>query len=192
MSLMDHVKRIRELRVYVPDFQDVSGMLHKLDSHGAPRLQVLAISVRAIWLSVPFKFGGDTPALRTFKLSYCPVPWCLFKLSCFDNSESGNSYSGSAKHRGVPSACKASHGPVRWYPFNGDTASLRALQLLGSALPWYSFKSVSSLTRRTFWGKILDFCRQSEPLRYLSLLPIRNPYATLYLPAGSANFPSHG
>ncbi|KAF8437239.1 hypothetical protein L210DRAFT_2362617 [Boletus edulis BED1] len=46
--------------------------------HGAPQLQVLTIS-DVSRLTIPF--GGDTPALRTLKLSYCPVPWCLFKLS---------------------------------------------------------------------------------------------------------------
>ncbi|KAF8138903.1 hypothetical protein EV363DRAFT_1293195 [Boletus edulis] len=31
-QVMDHVERIQELHVYVPDFQNVSGILHKLSS----------------------------------------------------------------------------------------------------------------------------------------------------------------
>ncbi|KAF8138945.1 hypothetical protein EV363DRAFT_1394360 [Boletus edulis] len=78
--LVKHVKRIQELHLDFPD-KCISHILSKLSSP-APRLQDLKISVNrgpSEWASVLFQ--GDTQALCTLRLSNCPVPWYLFKLS---------------------------------------------------------------------------------------------------------------
>ncbi|KAG6373835.1 hypothetical protein JVT61DRAFT_5984 [Boletus reticuloceps] len=78
--LVKHLERIQELHLDFPDKCN-SQILSKLSSP-APRLQDLKISVRrglSEWSSV--LFHGDTQALRTLRLSSCPVPWYLFKLN---------------------------------------------------------------------------------------------------------------
>ena len=67
------------LRIHLPprDLQFLSKL-----SPRVPRLQHLEVSTEAYpreWSSLPF--DGDTPALRTLKLSNCPVPWYSLKLS---------------------------------------------------------------------------------------------------------------
>lgn len=81
-QVMNDMERIQELRLKFPakHTREVLSML----SSRAPRLQNLKISTRLAFepFSVlPLPFGGDAPDLRTLRLSNCPVPWHLFKLS---------------------------------------------------------------------------------------------------------------
>ncbi|KAF8138885.1 hypothetical protein EV363DRAFT_1315068 [Boletus edulis] len=74
--VMNHVERIQDLRLHCN-----SDVLSNLTSC-APCLQNLEIICsedHSNWSWLPF--GGDTPALRTFKLFHCPVPWYSLKLS---------------------------------------------------------------------------------------------------------------
>ncbi|KAF8433005.1 hypothetical protein L210DRAFT_3633277 [Boletus edulis BED1] len=71
--VMNHIERIQELYLFLPDcFKD-----HFLSSP-APRLQNLMITVGYHQFSA--LFNGDTPALRTLELSFCPVSWDSFTL----------------------------------------------------------------------------------------------------------------
>ncbi|KAF8123772.1 hypothetical protein EV363DRAFT_759135 [Boletus edulis] len=77
--VMKHVERIQELCLHLP----ASFVLPKLSSR-APRLQELNITVEYPNSSVEWPsllFDGDTPALRTLRLSSCPVPLRSFTLS---------------------------------------------------------------------------------------------------------------
>ncbi|KAF8138966.1 hypothetical protein EV363DRAFT_1523428 [Boletus edulis] len=78
--VMNHIERIQELHLNLPhSFKD-----HFLSSP-APCLQNLKISVGS-WQNgssdhqYSALFDGDTPALRTLELSFCPVPWDSFTL----------------------------------------------------------------------------------------------------------------
>ncbi|KAF8138969.1 hypothetical protein EV363DRAFT_554031 [Boletus edulis] len=66
-----HMERIQELHLDLPYMHTEKPSLPSL-SH----LRKLQISV-----SFPALFNGDTPALRTLKLSCCPVPWYSLKLN---------------------------------------------------------------------------------------------------------------
>ncbi|KAF8138963.1 hypothetical protein EV363DRAFT_1208943 [Boletus edulis] len=76
--VMNHIERIQELYLFLPDcFED-----HFLSSP-APRLQTLMITVnyqKGSSHQFSALFDGDTPALRTLELLFCPVPWDSFTL----------------------------------------------------------------------------------------------------------------
>ena len=77
----NHVERIQELHLHIPEDWNVAGYFSLLSSP-APRLQNLRITMEkrsSEWSSI--LFNGDTPALRTLELSRCPVPWYSFKLN---------------------------------------------------------------------------------------------------------------
>ncbi|KAF8423175.1 hypothetical protein L210DRAFT_3570315 [Boletus edulis BED1] len=79
-QVMNHIERIQELHLELPRMRYKDHFL----SSPAPRLQNLKISVGSRdGPSEQFSalFDGDTPALRTLELSYCPVPWYSFKLN---------------------------------------------------------------------------------------------------------------
>ena len=76
---INHIERIQVLRIRLPprDLQFLSKL-----SPRVPRLQHLEVSTEAYpreWSSL--LFDPDTPALRTLKLTGCPVPWYSLKLS---------------------------------------------------------------------------------------------------------------
>ena len=79
-----HVERIQELILHVPDRNFGHKSLYKLSSH-ATRLQTLKISVWSDYCEPPGRglvlLDGDSPALRTLKLSYCPVTFSSLKLA---------------------------------------------------------------------------------------------------------------
>ncbi|KAF8437278.1 hypothetical protein L210DRAFT_3547373 [Boletus edulis BED1] len=77
--VMNHMERIQELHLNLPHmFKD------NFLSSPAPRLQNLKITV-GFQNEPPQQFStlfdGDTPALRTLELSYCPVTWNSFTLN---------------------------------------------------------------------------------------------------------------
>ena len=79
-----HVERIQELILHVPDRNFGHKSLYKLSSY-ATRLQTLKISVWSDYCEPPGRglvlLDGDSPALRTLKLSYCPVTFSSLKLA---------------------------------------------------------------------------------------------------------------
>ena len=83
--LMKNAERFEEFSLRVNE-QDIARVLSMLsESSRSPCLRSLRMS------TMPLKsehseqsflpFHGDTPALRTLELSYCPVPWRSFNLS---------------------------------------------------------------------------------------------------------------
>ncbi|KAF8119732.1 hypothetical protein EV363DRAFT_1461222 [Boletus edulis] len=80
--VMGHLERIQQFRLLLSPTCYNYQFLSKLFSR-APCLQNLEIVVVTLPMfaqgSLPFY--GDTPALRTLKLTSCPLPWYSFKLS---------------------------------------------------------------------------------------------------------------
>ena len=79
----NHLERIEELRLHLPVVHEDDQVFSKLLAR-APRLKTLKISTYTIpaeweWPSV--LFHGDTPALRSLDLLFCPLSWRSFKLS---------------------------------------------------------------------------------------------------------------
>ena len=83
-KLMKNAERFEEFSLHVNE-QDIARVLSMLsESSRGPRLRSLRMSTTLSIFEHSeqsfLPFHGDTPALRTLELSYCPVPWQSFNL----------------------------------------------------------------------------------------------------------------
>ncbi|KAF8555540.1 hypothetical protein OG21DRAFT_1602811 [Imleria badia] len=133
------------------------------------RLQKLVISASTSspeWGQSSVLFNGDTPALRTLELRYCPVSWYSFKLS------------------GLTTLCLR-HVPVRFQQRTEEPlATLRCMQDLKHL---YLHNSLVSAARFRSSGAFNTF--QKIDLPYLPLLLIAAPLSTVIVFLSCVNIP---
>ncbi|KAF8138939.1 hypothetical protein EV363DRAFT_1315243 [Boletus edulis] len=170
-KVLNHVERIQELRLDLPFGESAidSRYLSKLFSCRAPRLQNLQISTNNFishWTREPF--GGNTPALRTLDLAYCPVPWYSFKLGGLT----------MLNLRGVPQTVRLRQNTMEFLATLGRMQDLMHLYLV-DALP-SAAGFLSSTAFDTF---------QKINLPHLSRLHVAAPLSTVIALLSCVNIP---
>ncbi|KAF8437223.1 hypothetical protein L210DRAFT_2361828 [Boletus edulis BED1] len=75
--VMNHVERIQDLRLRCTNRDVLSSITSRASC--LQNLEIICSKDYPNWSWLPF--GGDTPALRILKLTYCWVPWYSLKLS---------------------------------------------------------------------------------------------------------------